>query len=93
MGDHNIDELEDEEQEFGITSIELHRDFNVGPYLNNDIAIATLGYLDRSRQRANGEFFTSGGIQFGENVGAACLPSEQYKYVFTINPNTNTKKS
>ena len=81
MGDHNIEEPEDGEQDFGIASIDLHRDFNVGPFLNNDIAIATLGYLDR-RQRSN--FFSSGGIQFGEYVGAACLPSEQYRYVFTV---------
>ena len=76
MGDHNIDAEEEEEQEFSVSSIEIHRDFNVGPFLNNDIAVATLGYLN---QNNGADFFSGGGITFGQYVGPACLPSEQYR--------------
>ena len=43
VGDHNINVTEEEEAEYEIKSIEVHPDFNVGPYLNNDIAIVTIG--------------------------------------------------
>ena len=78
VGDHNIDDEEEEEQEFSVASIEIHQDFNVGPFLNNDIAIATLGYLNENN---NGDFFSSGGITFGQYVGPACLPSERHRYL------------
>ena len=77
VGDHNIDVEETEEQEFSISSIEIHHDFNVGPFLNNDIAVATLGHLNP--QNNNADFIASGGISFGRYVGPACLPSEQYR--------------
>ena len=79
VGDHNIDVEETEEQEFSISSIEIHRDFNVGPFLNNDIAVATLGHLNSQNQNGNADFISSGGIAFGQYVGPACLPSEQYR--------------
>ena len=78
VGDHNIDEHDSEEAEYGITSIEFHEDFNVGPYLNNDIAIASLGYLNRSGSRAREDFVSRGGIQFGQFVAAVCLPPPNY---------------
>ena len=79
VGDHNIDQTETEEQEFAVTSIEIHRDFNVGPFLNNDIAIATLGYVGAPNEQHNVDFRTSGGIRFGQYVGAACLPSDRLR--------------
>ena len=36
------DVFDREEQEFTIDKIEVHENFNIGPYLNNDIAIITL---------------------------------------------------
>ena len=79
VGDHNIDQTETEEQEFAVTSIEIHRDFNVGPFLNNDIAVATLGYVGAANEQHNVDFRTSGGIRFGQYVGAACLPSDRLR--------------
>ena len=78
VGDHNLDELEDEEEEYEITSIDIHSDFNVGPYLNNDIAIVTIGNNTRVKEGAEIE---KKGIQFGDFVGPACLPPETFWYV------------
>jgi len=77
VGDHNLDVLEDEEEEYEITSIEIHTEFNVGPYLNNDIAIVTIGNNTRTKEGAEIE---GKGIQFGDFVGAACLPPETFWY-------------
>ena len=78
VGDHNLDDLEDEEEEYEITSIEIHSEFNVGPYLNNDIAIVTIGNNTRVKEGAEIE---KKGIQFGEFVTAACLPPETFWYI------------
>ena len=75
VGDHNLDALESEEEEYEITSIDIHSEFNVGPYLNNDIAIVTIGNNTRAKEGANIE---NKGIQFGDYVTAACLPPETF---------------
>ena len=75
VGDHNLDALEDEEEEYEIISIDIHSDFNVGPYLNNDIAIVTIGNNTRVKEGAKIE---KKGIQFGDFVGPACLPPETF---------------
>jgi len=77
VGDHNLDALESEEEEYEITSIEIHSEFNVGPYLNNDIAIVTIGNNTRVKEGADIE---KKGIQFGDYVTAACLPPETFWY-------------
>ena len=74
VGDNDIDRVEDEEEEFEIDSIEIHPDFNVGPYLNNDIAIITIG----NRTNATSTNREESGINFGDYVGAACLPPESF---------------
>ena len=64
-----------EEVEYEIKSVEVHPDFNVGPYLNNDIAIITIG----NKTETNGGLSEgSNEIQFGDYVGAACLPPETF---------------
>ena len=75
VGDHNLDVLESEEEEYEITSMEIHSEFNVGPYLNNDIAIVTIGNNTRLKEGADIE---KKGIQFGDYVTAACLPPETF---------------
>ena len=75
VGDHNTDEIEEDEKEYEIASMEIHPDFNVGPYLNNDIAIVTIGNLSESEEGMDGE---GEGINFGMFVGAACLPPENF---------------
>ncbi|XP_023331140.1 trypsin-1, partial [Eurytemora carolleeae] len=55
------------EAEFQIEKVDFHENFNVGPYLNNDIAIAHI------RQ-------DEGGIKFGPYVGPVCLPSPHTTY-------------
>jgi len=76
VGDNDIDRVEDEEVEFEIDSIEIHPDFNVGPYLNNDIAIITIANRTNGTSTAGEE----SGIDFGDYVGAACLPPESFWY-------------
>ena len=65
--------IEEEEKEYTIESIEIHPDYNVGPYLNNDIAIITIGNLTNYEQGIDEE-----GIVFGRFVGAACLPPNNF---------------
>ena len=36
------DVLDREEKDFPIEKVDFHENYNVGPYLNNDIAIVTL---------------------------------------------------
>ena len=75
VGDLNINVTEEEEAEYEIKSIEIHPDFNVGPYLNNDIAIVTIGNNTNAGLAVNED---GGGFVFGEFVGAACLPPETF---------------
>jgi len=55
------------EANYDIEKVDFHEGFNIGPYLNNDIAII---HLQKKR----------GGIRFGNNVGAVCLPSPELQY-------------
>ena len=49
--------------------------FNVGPYLNNDIAIITIGNQTETEEGIHDD---GEGITFGMFVGAACLPPENF---------------
>jgi len=60
VGDCNLDVLESEEAEYGIEEIKFHENFNVGPYLNNDIAIVKVRTNDSS------------GMAFGQYVSPVC---------------------
>ena len=64
VGDHSLDLVENDEAEYDIESIRFHENFNMGPYLNNDIALITI----RSENRDSG-------MDFGMHVSPICLPS------------------
>ncbi|XP_045102250.1 serine protease svh-1-like isoform X3 [Portunus trituberculatus] len=68
IGDFNVEEEEEGQQEFRISSIALHPQFDKGPYLNNDVALLRV-------QRKNGK-----GIQFGKNVQPLCLVPSRWNY-------------
>ena len=75
VGDYDLNDTDIEEQEYEIVSVNNEPDFNVGPYLNNDIAIVTVGSQIDSNGQSYGD---SEGIKFGKFVGAACLPPENF---------------
>ena len=56
-----VDDLE--EQEFKVESVHFHENYNVGLYLNNDIAVVKLAPNENGR-----------GVTFGDRVVPACLP-------------------
>ena len=65
-----------DEQEFSIQSVHFHPEFNVGLYLNNDIAVIRIKAVT-----AKGGSSASGrGIKFGERVRSACLPPTSTAY-------------
>ena len=68
VGDWDQDAPDVGEQEFSIQTVDFHPDFNVGAYLNNDIAVITL-------KLQNGK-----GVQFNDKVVPACLPSSSTTY-------------
>ena len=68
VGDCHLDFPDSEETEYDIEEIHLHENFNVGPYLNNDIAIVKVRSNDSS------------GMAFGHNVLPVCLPSPDLNY-------------
>ena len=58
-------EVEDKyERDYDIASVDFHENYNVGPYLNNDLALV----------------HSEGGIDFNEHVSAICLPPANYIY-------------
>ena len=57
--DQDIDDVD--EQEFSIKAVHFHPQYNVGAYLNNDIALIKIK--------------ESGGIRFTSRVSSACLPT------------------
>ena len=59
-----------EEQTFEIKAVYFHEQYNVGVYLNHDIAILKL--------RPNSR--TGKGVKFGERVVPACLPHTNVVY-------------
>ena len=66
---------ENSEAEYEIDQVIFHEAFNIGPYLNNDIAIVTIGNNTRVNEGAE---IDKKGIQFGDFVTAACLPPETF---------------
>ena len=74
VGDNSLEIPDPEEQEFAIANVDFHDYFNVGPYLNNDIAVV---HIDKVRH--------SGGINFGDKVIPACLPQSSADYSSGIN--------
>ncbi|XP_037801290.1 uncharacterized protein LOC119596184, partial [Penaeus monodon] len=73
VGDYNSHEEEEGEQQFGVSSMTLHPQFDKGPYLNNDIAILTV-------KRKDGK-----GIRFGRYVQPLCLVPPGWKYPSYLN--------
>lgn len=73
IGDYNIEEEEEGQQEFRVSSIAMHPQFDKGPYLNNDVAVLRV-------QRKNGK-----GIQFGRNVQPLCLVPSSWTYPAFLN--------
>ena len=68
VGDWDQDVEDVGEQEFSIQTVNFHPDFNVGAYLNNDIAVITI-------KTHGGQ-----GVSFHDKVTPACLPSSSTTY-------------
>ena len=73
VGDHELDVENVEEAEYEIEKTEFSEMWNVGPYLNNDIAIVTIKSNDSS------------GIRFGQYVSPVCLPAPNLNYPPNLN--------
>ncbi|XP_050720144.1 uncharacterized protein LOC127000445 isoform X2 [Eriocheir sinensis] len=73
IGDFNVEEEEEGQQEFRVSSIAIHPKFDKGPYLNNDVALLRI-------KRKNGR-----GIQFGRNVQPLCLVPSRWTYPSLLN--------
>ena len=69
VGDWDQDVPDIDEQEFSIEAIHFHPEFNLGPYLNNDIAVVKL------KLGAGGE-----AVRMTTHVRPACLPSPSAGY-------------
>merc|ERR1719431_925520 len=69
VGDWDQDVSDIDEQEFSIQSVHFHPEFNVGAYLNNDIAVVKL--------KRGGQ---GGGVQMSRYVKPACLPAPSTGY-------------
>nr|XP_027223351.1 urokinase-type plasminogen activator-like [Penaeus vannamei] len=68
-----LQEEEEDEQQFHVSSMTLHPQFDKGPYLNNDIAILTV-------KRKSGK-----GIRFGKYVQPLCLVPPGWNYPSYLN--------
>ena len=68
VGDWDQDVEDIGEQEFSIQAVNFHPEFNIGAYLNNDIAVVTIK-LNNGR-----------GVQFSDKVVPACLPEPSATY-------------
>ena len=64
--DQDVDDID--EQEFSIQAVHFHPEFNVGAYLNNDIAVIKI-------KPVNGK-----GVKITSRVKPACLPSPSTSY-------------
>ena len=73
VGDFILDVTEREEAEYDIDDIYFHDSFNVGPYLNNDIALVKVKSQSRS------------GMDFGQFVSPICLPAANLIYPPNLN--------
>lgn len=62
------------EAEYPVARIHFHEGYNVGPYLNNDLALVQI------KPDSAG-----GGIAFGPHVSPVCLPSEDFLYTARTN--------
>ncbi len=68
VGDWDMQVVDVEEQDYRVEAVHFHDEYNVGLYLNNDIAVVRIVAVEdpaTSRLR---------GIRFGERVVPACLP-------------------
>ena len=68
VGDWDQDVEDVGEQEFSIETVNFHPEFNIGAYLNNDIAVITI-------KLKNGK-----GVEFSRTVKTACLPAASTTY-------------
>ena len=69
VGDWDQDVPDIDEQEFNVQSVHFHPEFNVGAYLNNDIAVVRL-------KLGPGE-----GVRMSRYIKPACLPSPSAGYL------------
>jgi hypothetical protein len=70
-------DIEDvDEQEFSLQSVHFHPEFNVGLYLNNDLAVLRIKAVSPKGGSNSG----GRGIKFGDRVRAACLPPPNTAY-------------
>ncbi len=73
-----------EEQEFRVESVHFHEEYNVGIYLNNDIALVRLRGRESSKA-VGGRRSRLRGIRFGARVVPACLPPTNAAYGAHLN--------
>ena len=71
VGDFALNVRDRFEAEFSVDKIDFHENYNVGPYLNNDLAVVRLN--------------VSNGIQFSSHVSAVCLPPPEFPYSSRLN--------
>ena len=64
VGDWDQDVEDIDEQEFSIATVHFHPEYNVGAYLNNDLAVVRLKSL----------------VRLSSRVSPACLPSSTSSY-------------
>ena len=69
VGDNLLDVVDKDESEYNIENMILHENFNVGPYLNNDIALVKIKAND-----------SDSGMNFGQYVTPICLPAHNLAY-------------
>lgn len=74
-GDYAINVIDTNEAEYLINRIDIHENYNVGPYLNNDLAVITI----KSNNRNNS------GMEFNDHVAPICLPPDTYIYTSSLN--------
>ena len=76
VGDHLLDVTENSEAEYEIDQVIFHEAFNIGPYLNNDIALLKIKAND-----------TNSGMDFGLYVSPICLPASNLIYNSSLHLN------
>ena len=68
VGDTLLDVHEEAEEEYEIRTIHFHQHYNVGPYLNNDIALVVI----------------ENGMEFGQYVSPIWLPNPNLFYASNL---------
>lgn len=94
VGDWALDVDDKFEEEFDIDSIYFHENYNIGPYLNNDIAVIKIRYdklhlctesVHHSNRHSNRPNQNGSGFTYGDRVAPVCLPPESFIYSSSMN--------